>query len=100
LAGVNTPVPFRLDQVSIPKLYVYSDDPETADKNNPLFTRTYPLVYSVTFNRNSALMFTYTDNLLLFRIKDPCFGLTYSAPSIEYTHYLNGLYDGPILKVT
>jgi len=82
LTGVNTPEPFELKRDPTPNLYVYSDDPETADKNHPSFTRTYPLTYSVTFNLNSALMFTYTDKPLLFKIRDPCFGLTYSAPSI------------------
>jgi hypothetical protein len=83
MTGVNTPVPFKLEQATSPKLYVYTDDPEEADKSNtPTFARTYQLFYSVSLNRDTTIKFSYTDTQLLFNIRDPCFGLTYSTPSI------------------
>jgi len=70
MTGVNTPVPFRLEQVTTPKLYVYTENPEEADKNNkPTFERTHQLLYSVSLNRDTTIKLSYTDTQLLFNIR-------------------------------
>jgi hypothetical protein len=84
ISGLVKTAPFTLVQGSVPDLYIYTDDPEDANKNDPNYEQAHAFTLGFSFDLFPAFKMFYSDQHppLSFKIRDPCWGLSYSPPSI------------------